>query len=337
MEKPETTLLSLSSSRRALLGKVGLAGVLMNTGAQPLRAAGLGDDPNHQHRELNAVPTVALSPQNPLIAQYVSATTFLSSAECRIERAAWDWGDGTPSDSGLTSSHYYMAPGVYTVTLSIFEGGKSSSASKTVEVPATSPPPPTLPLLRRYRSQLFGVPPPFHSEVVNLVEMASKQISRANSLAGGSDPEQFLAAGLYVAAGELSIAANELVTGLTLAGKIRLDQFGSLVLDGLVPVLVSLSRDLNALNPSVLAELAPVGGCGWFWRRGCDIGLIAAAAAFGAIAGVVTAGCVELGAIPYIGPVLTILCAIGVGITLALVVQLLTQWHEGWYAGHSTS
>jgi hypothetical protein len=54
---------------------------------------------------------------------------------------SWDWGDGTPPDSGVTASHSYAAGGTYTVSLTVTDnGGATGSTSQPVTV---SPPPET--------------------------------------------------------------------------------------------------------------------------------------------------------------------------------------------------
>jgi PKD repeat protein len=45
----------------------------------------------------------------------------------------WDWGDGTPTSSGLTPSHTYAAPGTYTVSCSAVDAG-AQEVTDTFEV-----------------------------------------------------------------------------------------------------------------------------------------------------------------------------------------------------------
>jgi hypothetical protein len=168
--------------------------------------------------------------------------------------------------------------------------------------------------------------------MLNLIDLARNQVLQANSLATGSLSAQFQAAGRYVAAGNLVTAVNELITGLYLSEQIPSSQYQSLVTDGFVPLMVSLSSNVNGLNPAVLAALAPVASCGWFWRRGCDLGYLAilTAIAAGRVEGIL--GCAAVAAIPFIGPALAVLCAGGVGILSGIAIMEAQKWLDGWYA-----
>lgn len=69
-------------------------------------------------------------------------------------------------------------------------------------------------------------------------------------------------------------------------------------------------------------------GCGWFWRRGGDLGFFAALTAPGSLYRAALVGCVALAAVPFVGPLLVLLC-IGVN-TLALTTALRIL--DGWRA-----
>ena len=45
-----------------------------------------------------------------------------SDLEGSIVSYSWDYGDGSPLGSGVTSSHIYNTPGTYTVTLTVSDG-----------------------------------------------------------------------------------------------------------------------------------------------------------------------------------------------------------------------
>lgn len=55
----------------------------------------------------------------------------------------WNWGDGTPEGSGVLSSHKYLAPGTYVLTLTVTDNDQlTSSTSLLLNGPPPPPPPP---------------------------------------------------------------------------------------------------------------------------------------------------------------------------------------------------
>jgi hypothetical protein len=57
---------------------------------------------------------------------------------------SWDWGDGTPPDTGGTQTHPFSAPGTYQVSLTVTDNlGFTSTVTQPVEVSSTDPSPPT--------------------------------------------------------------------------------------------------------------------------------------------------------------------------------------------------
>ena len=64
-----------------------------------------------------------------------------SDLEGSIVSYSWDYGDGSPLGSGITSSHIYNTPGTYTVTLTVSDGSLTGSATTTITVtaPNTAP------------------------------------------------------------------------------------------------------------------------------------------------------------------------------------------------------
>jgi hypothetical protein len=306
-------------SRRMFLG-AGVAGVAAAAGAKPAFGA-----------QPQAVPVLALSPASRRIRQHVSASGARSMPVCHIDSYLWDWGDGSPQSKGSFSHHVYEAPGNYNVTLTVVENGSSSSAVQGIAVPTPPRVRSTAQLLDNLWNQLGGVPRGARPEMRNLVDMARTQVDRANRQARGGRQAQARAAGRYVAAGEEIAAMNELLMGLRVAGGISRARWQSVSTTGVVPVLASLSGDVNGLNASVLASLAPVAGCGWFWRRGCDLAWLAQLVAIAALALEAIVLCESLAAIPFVGPALAVACAAGVGIATAEAIKAANAWRDGWY------
>lgn len=85
------------------------------------------------------VASFTLSPAEPLVGQLVTANASASKAATgrSITSFAWDFGDGTPAQSGLTTAHTYNATGSYVVVLTVIDNaGRKGTATRTVTVKA---------------------------------------------------------------------------------------------------------------------------------------------------------------------------------------------------------
>jgi PKD repeat protein len=69
---------------------------------------------------------------NPL---KVDVNAAASTCNETCNRYTWDWGDGSPTSSGVTSTHTYATPGTKTITLTVTEYGVGTgTASQNVNV-----------------------------------------------------------------------------------------------------------------------------------------------------------------------------------------------------------
>ena len=75
------------------------------------------------------VASFSMTPQSGTAG--VTSFTFYDESTGGVTSRVWDFGDGEGS-SALVAAHVYASPGVYTVTLTVYGAGKSSSTSKTV-------------------------------------------------------------------------------------------------------------------------------------------------------------------------------------------------------------
>lgn len=90
-----------------------------------------------------------LGPNQPPQAEFDHAISGLtvdvdasdsSDADGTIESYVWDWGDGTPTNHGVTASHRYAAPGTFTIELAVADDrGGSSLASRDITVVHADP------------------------------------------------------------------------------------------------------------------------------------------------------------------------------------------------------
>ena len=83
-----------------------------------------------------------VSPSDPLAGQPVHVNGSISKASVgrRLVHFEWDFGDGSPTESGLTATHVYDLPGNYVIVLVITDDlGKTSSAAQDVAVKSSGP------------------------------------------------------------------------------------------------------------------------------------------------------------------------------------------------------
>jgi PKD repeat protein len=86
------------------------------------------------------VPIFVFSPQpSPIVGQTVffNADQSTSAPGHNIVQFNWNYGDGSPEDSGITVSHVFAAPGTYNVSLSVVDD-VGQRAAKSVGVPIGS-------------------------------------------------------------------------------------------------------------------------------------------------------------------------------------------------------
>jgi PKD repeat protein len=86
-----------------------------------------------------AKPTAAFifSPTSPLVSQQVNfnASTSVPATGRRIVSYDWNFGDGSPGGSGVTTSHTYTVPGTFTVVLTVTDdAGHTGVATQSITV-----------------------------------------------------------------------------------------------------------------------------------------------------------------------------------------------------------
>lgn len=92
--------------------------------------------------EYNEAPVASFtvtpnSGQGPLTVNFDASASY--DPDGSIVDYAWDFGDGSPAGSGVTTSHEYTDPGLYTVTLTVEDNGaQTAPAIGTVNVYANS-------------------------------------------------------------------------------------------------------------------------------------------------------------------------------------------------------
>ena len=92
----------------------------------------------------SADPTAAfsVSPTDAVAGQAVNVNGSLSKATAGrvIVSYEWDFGDGSPTDRGVTASHTYDLPGNYVITLVVTDSlGKTGATSIDVSVASSGP------------------------------------------------------------------------------------------------------------------------------------------------------------------------------------------------------
>ena len=65
-------------------------------------------------------------------------TTFTNNSSANSTTYSWDFGDGSPTESGLNPGHIYTANGMYTVTLIAYNACGSDTTSTTVDLTSVS-------------------------------------------------------------------------------------------------------------------------------------------------------------------------------------------------------
>jgi PKD repeat protein len=100
----------MARSRRARLA---VAAVLLGVLALAAASAVQADPP---------VGDFSFSPTVPQIGQSVSFSSTATDADDASLSVSWDFGDGSPADSGLSPSHSYDSPGDKTVTMTMSNG-----------------------------------------------------------------------------------------------------------------------------------------------------------------------------------------------------------------------
>ncbi len=98
----------------------------------------------------NNVPPVAAFTGPPTTEQGVAASfdgSTSSDSDGTIASYDWNWGDGTPDDSGVAASHTFASAGSYTVTLTVTDSSDATSIA-TRGITVTVPPPKTITVIR---------------------------------------------------------------------------------------------------------------------------------------------------------------------------------------------
>ena len=87
-------------------------------------------------------PVFVFSPSTPVIGQVIqfNASASTAAAGRSIVNYVWNWGDGTPNNSGQTVSHSYTLAAAYNVTLTVTDdAGQSATITQTVNVGLGNP------------------------------------------------------------------------------------------------------------------------------------------------------------------------------------------------------
>ena len=106
----------------------------------------------------NNVPPVAAFTGPPTTQQGVSASfdgSTSSDSDGTIASYDWNWGDGTPDDSGVAASHTFASAGSYTVTLTVTDSSDATSIATRL-ITVTVPPPKTITVIRTKVQSLRG-------------------------------------------------------------------------------------------------------------------------------------------------------------------------------------
>jgi PKD repeat protein len=70
---------------------------------------------------------------------FFNASSSAAATGHTIVSYTWDFGDGTPSGTGITTSHFYLRAGTFTVTLVVTDDlGQSANTARSVTVSSAS-------------------------------------------------------------------------------------------------------------------------------------------------------------------------------------------------------
>lgn len=84
------------------------------------------------------VPTASFQVTGTDLSRSFDASASTAASGQSINSYTWDFGDGTPSASGVTATHTYATPGTYTVTLKVTDN-RGLVSTQTATVTATPP------------------------------------------------------------------------------------------------------------------------------------------------------------------------------------------------------
>jgi PKD repeat protein len=88
------------------------------------------------------VASFVFSPTAPAVSQAVQFDASLSLAQSGrvLVGYSWNWGDGTPSSTGVTTSHTFTTAGTYNVVLTVTDNvGQTGTTTRTVTVGTGAP------------------------------------------------------------------------------------------------------------------------------------------------------------------------------------------------------
>jgi hypothetical protein len=137
------------------------------------------------------VPTLT-APKIVLPYEWVTFNgTFTDPGMADPHTASWDFGDSTPAASGWTATHYFTAPGFYTVTLTVAQGDDPGvgTAHVTVQVMAPSD---ALTAIAAYVQQLPGLNPGQRQSLATKLDNAAAAAGRGNLTAATNEMNAFL-------------------------------------------------------------------------------------------------------------------------------------------------
>ena len=105
--------------------------------------------------------------------------------------ATWDFGDQTPTATGLTATHWYSKPGSYPVTLTVSDGDRNGTGTATVMVPVQTPAQALGPIADYVRG-LKTLNDGQKNSLIAKLNAASDALDRGNTNAASNQLEAFL-------------------------------------------------------------------------------------------------------------------------------------------------